>query len=380
MARPDDEARLEQSKMSFGAHLEELRRTLFKSIAALFLGFLLGMLFANDIVAYVQTPVRESLERFYMRQTVRQQQERVAELKAQGREASENDVITYDDMAREGLIVTDYLISPQELHRLLEQQYPGLRELAAAAPAGAPAPVDATAGEAAGEASSPPPKNRLQRTEMVELRLFQPIEQDPRLRVVGHSMMEPFSIWIKASLIAGFVFASPFIFYFIWEFIAAGLYKHEQSYVYTFLPISIGLFMGGAGLAFFYAFEPLLDFMFWYYERTETQPDLQLTDWVSFVMMMPLGFGLSFQLPLVMLLLERIGIFTVETYWSKWRAAVVVIAVAAMLLTPSADPYSMLLMLVPLVALYFGGIALCRYAPGNRLDSPGDLIARRTGA
>ena len=380
MARPDDEARLEQSKMSFGAHLEELRRTLFKSIAALFLGFLLGMLFANDIVAYVQTPVRESLERFYMRQTVRQQQERVAELKAQGREASEDDVITYDDMAREGLIVTDYLISPQELHRLLEQQYPGLRELAAAAPAGAPAPVDATAGEAAGEASSPPPKNRLQRTEMVELRLFQPIEQDPRLRVVGHSMMEPFSIWIKASLIAGFVFASPFIFYFIWEFIAAGLYKHEQSYVYTFLPISIGLFMGGAGLAFFYAFEPLLDFMFWYYERTETQPDLQLTDWVSFVMMMPLGFGLSFQLPLVMLLLERIGIFTVETYWSKWRAAVVVIAVAAMLLTPSADPYSMLLMLVPLVALYFGGIALCRYAPGNRLDSPGDLIASRTGA
>lgn len=366
--------------MSFGAHLEELRRTLFKSIAALFLGFLLGMLFANDIVAYVQTPVRESLERFYMRQTVRQQQERVAELKAQGREASEDDVITYDDMAREGLIVTDYLISPQELHRLLEQQYPGLRELAAAAPAGAPAPVDATAGEAAGEASSPPPKNRLQRTEMVELRLFQPIEQDPRLRVVGHSMMEPFSIWIKASLIAGFVFASPFIFYFIWEFIAAGLYKHEQSYVYTFLPISIGLFMGGAGLAFFYAFEPLLDFMFWYYERTETQPDLQLTDWVSFVMMMPLGFGLSFQLPLVMLLLERIGIFTVETYWSKWRAAVVVIAVAAMLLTPSADPYSMLLMLVPLVALYFGGIALCRYAPGNRLDSPGDLIASRTGA
>lgn len=396
MARPDDEARLEQSKMSFGSHLEELRKTLFKSIAALFIGFLLGMLFANDIVAYVQTPVRDSLERFYMRQTVRQQEDRVAELKAQGREASVDDIITYDDMAREGLIVTDYLISPQELQRLLEQQYPGLKELAAkvdaappvepaasdsppvAAAAGAPA-TDATAAKAgAGESQQAPKPPRLQRDQMVELRLFQPIEQDPRLRVVGHSMMEPFSIWIKASLIAGFVFASPFIFYFIWEFVAAGLYKHEQSYVYTFLPISIGLFVGGAALAFFFAFEPLLDFMFWYYERTETQPDLQLSDWVSFVLLMPLGFGISFQLPLLMLLLERIGIFTVETYWSKWRAAVVVIAVVAMVLTPSPDPYSMLLMGVPLVGLYFGGIALCKYAPGRRLDAPGDLLARRT--
>ena len=92
--------------MSFGDHLEELRRALFKSIAALFLGFLAGMLVANDIVAYVQTPVRESLERFYMRQTVRQQQDRVAELKAQGREANEDEVVTYEDMQREGLVVT----------------------------------------------------------------------------------------------------------------------------------------------------------------------------------------------------------------------------------------------------------------------------------
>jgi sec-independent protein translocase protein TatC len=182
---------------------------------------------------------------------------------------------------------------------------------------------------------------------------------------LGHSTTEPFAIWIRAALIAGLVFASPFIFYFIWEFVAAGLYRHEQSYVYTYLPISLGLFIGGALLAFFFAFEPLLDFMFWYYERTGTQPDLRLSEWISFVLMMPLGFGISFQLPLVMLLLERLGVFTVESYWRKWRAAVVVIAIIAMLLTPSADPYSMLLMGVPLVMLYFGGIWLCQYMPGG---------------
>ena len=356
--------------MSFGEHLEELRRAVFKSIAALFLGFLAGMLVANDIVAYVQTPVRQSLERFYMRQTARQQQERVEELRALGREANEDQIVTYEDMNREGLVVTEYLIEPQELRRLLEMQYPELRaaepEQAAAE---APPEPDATA------AVAKPP--RLSRANLIELRLFQPIEQDSRLRVVGHSFMEPFSVWIKAALISGLVFSSPFIFYFIWEFIAAGLYKHEQSYIYTYMPISIGLFVGGALLAFFFAFEPLLDFMLWYYERTETQPDLNLSEWVSFVLMMPLGFGISFQLPLLMLLLERIGVFTVESYWSKWRFAVLIIAVLAMILTPSPDPYSMLLMGVPLVGLYFGGIWLCKVAPGKRLESPGDLMARR---
>ncbi len=355
--------------MSFGDHLEELRRALFKSIAALFIGFLVGMLVANDIVAYVQTPVRESLERFYMRQTVDQQLDRIAELKAQGREANEDELVTYEDMQREGLVVNEYLIKPQELRRLLEEMYP---QLAASQPPETEPPQPGAAEPDAAESH-----HGVNREELIELRLFQPIEQDSRLRVVGHSMMEPFSVWMKAAFISGLVFSSPFIFYFIWEFVAAGLYKHEQSYIYTYMPISIGLFIGGALLAFFFAFEPLLDFMFWYYERTETQPDLNLSEWVSFVLMMPLGFGISFQLPLLMLLLERIGIFTVESYWSKWRLAVVIIMVIAMILTPSPDPYSMLLMGVPLVGLYFGGIWLCKIAPGRRLESPGDLLARR---
>jgi sec-independent protein translocase protein TatC len=63
-----------------------------------------------------------------------------------------------------------------------------------------------------------------------------------------------------------------------------------------------------------------------------------------------------------MVLLERIGVFTIESYWSKWRVAVLVIAVVSMFLTP-ADPGSMLLMGCPLVVLYFGGILLCKYLP-----------------
>jgi sec-independent protein translocase protein TatC len=94
-------------------------------------------------------------------------------------------------------------------------------------------------------------------------------------------------------------------------------------------------------------------------------PDPRISEWMSFVLMLPLGFGISFQLPLVMLLLHRIGVMTVASYLDKWRIAVLVIAVLSMLLTP-ADPVSMLMMAVPLTGLYFLGIALCQWMPRRR--------------
>jgi sec-independent protein translocase protein TatC len=92
-----------------------------------------------------------------------------------------------------------------------------------------------------------------------------------------------------------------------------------------------------------------------------------------------LGFGISFQLPLVMLFLERIGVFSIENYVSKWRLAVVVICMLSMFLTP-ADPGSMILMAVPLVFLYFGGILLCRYMPGHALEKRGASPEKTSGS
>jgi sec-independent protein translocase protein TatC len=372
MALLDDESRFEQTKMSFGQHLEELRRALFKSIAALVLGFLVGLYVGNDIVAYVQTPVLAALKTFYLKQAEDKQRAHVEQLKAGGQSASDQEVITAKELADEGLMLMEYFISPKDLATLLRQQFPHLNLEGQGPPAESIA-VDAPADEAPGST----PRQKLQRERLLRLRLFQPIEEDARLRIVAHETMEPFSIYIRASLISGLVFASPFIFYFIWEFVAAGLYRREQQYVYAFLPLSLGLFVGGALLAFFFAFEPLLDFMFWYFDRMGIQPDLRLSDWISFALLMPLAFGVSFQLPLVILILERIGIFTTTNYWKKWRAAVVVIAVVAMILTPSQDPYSMLLMAAPLVMLYFGGIWLCKIVPGRSFANPdgGQLTA-----
>jgi sec-independent protein translocase protein TatC len=97
----------------------------------------------------------------------------------------------------------------------------------------------------------------------------------------------------------------------------------------------------------------------------EIDPDPRISEWLGFVMFLPLGFGLSFQLPLVMLMLHRIGIFSIEAYWARWRIAILVIFVVSMVLTP-ADPVSMLFMAIPLTFLYFGGIGLCKWMPRGK--------------
>ena len=173
-----------------------------------------------------------------------------------------------------------------------------------------------------------------------------------------------FLIWLKAGLITGLLIALPAIIWFLWTFVAAGLYPHEQKYVYVFLPISLLLFFAGLCLAFFFVFAPVLDFLFSFNRSMGIAPEMRINDWLSFVMFLPLGFGIAFQLPLVMLFVNRIGIISVEAYFQKWRIAVMAISVLSMLLTP-ADPISMVLMAGPLTFLYFLGIGMCKWMPAT---------------
>ena len=137
------------------------------------------------------------------------------------------------------------------------------------------------------------------------------------------------------------------------------------GFVFLYLPISLLLFFGGASLAFAFVFQPVLSFLFTFNKGMNAEFDPRIGEWLSFVLILPLGFGISFQLPLVMLFLERINIFTVQVYLAKWRIAVLIMAIASMVLSPGGDPYSMMMMLAPLVALYFGGIGLCKWLPSQ---------------
>jgi sec-independent protein translocase protein TatC len=218
-----------------------------------------------------------------------------------------------------------------------------------------------------GNVELPPrdPEKSLRERNFMHVFIWRQAKDDPRVSAQSLNAHEAFMIYLKASLLVGAVLASPWIFYQIWIFVAAGLYPHEKRYVNIYLPFSIGLFLLGVSVAFFFVFEPVLDFLFTFNRYLDISPAPRITEWLGFVLMLPLGFGIAFQLPLVMLFLERIGIMTVKAYLSYWRVAILVIFVIAAILTPP-DPWSMSLLAFPLSLLYFGGILLCKLMPKGR--------------
>ncbi len=178
-------------------------------------------------------------------------------------------------------------------------------------------------------------------------------------------------MYIKVAFVAGFIIASPWVFYQLWQFVAAGLYPNERRYVHVYLPLSIGLFLLGVLFAFYLALPLVLDFLLGFNRWLGVVPKIRLSEWVSFVILLPVMFGVSFQFPLVMLFLERIGIFAVNDYRSRRRLAIFAMAVAAMVLSPGGDVGTMILMFIPLVILYEFGIVLCgRWKSSQPFEEP----------
>jgi len=315
----------EKSSMSFGDHLEELRRALFKSSIWLAVGLVIGLPMATTVVNYMQVPLKISLDRYYDKMSKAEMKKAVgkdvsADLSKWLTENKKVSQIVYRDMRRWKAAISDEL---SETDRKQADTF------------GLPVVED-----------------------LVAFREFVGI--DTRTESLG--LQEPFLIWFKAGLVIAFLVASPGIFFHVWQFISAGLYPHERRYVYFFLPTSLLLFWAGAALAFFVIFNMVIDFLLDFNASMGIGASPRLTDYMSFALMLPLGFGISFQLPLVMLVLERLGILSVKLYVSQWRMAILIIAFLSMILTPN-DVGSMLGMAVPLIGLYFVGIAMCKYLP-----------------
>ena len=191
------------------------------------------------------------------------------------------------------------------------------------------------------------------------------------------SAQESLVVYFKVVLLCSVILASPLIFYQIWAFVAAGMYPNEKSYVYKYLPFSLGLFFIGIVLCQFVVLPGAVKALIGFNDWVDTDPDLRLNEWLSFAILLPLVFGASFQTPLVMFFLNRIGMFSWEDYWAKWRYAIIVLAFFSALITPTPDAVTMLYLFVPMIALYMLGVALCRFFPPSHetLDEDDSEIA-----
>ena len=357
----------QESTMTFGQHLEELRTCLFRAIVGLAVGCIVGFFVGDRVVAFIESPVENALVSYYQREAVDkalsdEQQamlreagytdeglERIKSIVAKQRVSFEVRSIDPEEVSSQIPALAQLKTEIDALKKMLPDHLPAHAQ-AAALPQPAATSGNAQSGSAEAQC-------------LKKIVLFSPIADDSRIHMNAMGTQEAFVIWMKASLLVGVVLASPWIFYQIWNFVAAGLYPHERRYVHLFLPVSVALFLAGASTAFFFAFKQVLSFLLGFNHLLHINPELRINEWMGFVLLLPLGFGISFQLPLVMLFLERIGLLSVKTYLASWRMAVLVIFVLAMILTPTGDPYTMLLMAGPLTILYFGGVLLCKVLP-----------------
>ena len=185
----------------------------------------------------------------------------------------------------------------------------------------------------------------------------------------GFSVFGPtdaFMAVLKLSIYAGLLCAVPFILYQFWAFILPGLYENEKRSVIPYVALTTGLFLAGIAFGYFIVLPVGLRFLVGYGHQYFNQLNA-IDRYLSFVSMFELAFGIVFELPLVMMLLAWAGILN-HKQMSKYRKyAILVEAVIAMVLTPSQDPVSMMLMLGPLVVLYEFGILLARLASKRKI-------------
>ena len=307
--KPQSHDLFDESTMSFGDHLEALRVHLWKALIGLAICVVGALFIGHKIVAVVRAPIDSALREYNLDKLPHQ--------------------ITEDPENPDA----DPSASIDELIASLNSKQP----------------------------------------QTAETKTLQKILRDYQYQIdsLEETMAEPVTlavqeafttIYLKVSFVAGLVFASPWVIYQIWLFVAAGLYPHERKYVYIYLPISIFLFLGGALFCFYAVFPFVLNFLLGFNKLLGVNPQIRLSEWISFAITLPVMFGLSFQLPLVMLFLERISVFSLKDYHEKRRMAVLIISIISMLMTP-ADPMSMILMMLPLILLYELGILMCKYFP-----------------
>ena len=163
---------------------------------------------------------------------------------------------------------------------------------------------------------------------------------------------EAFMLTIKLSLYAGVVISFPLLLYFLLQFIIPGLLEHERKLLYKCMAVGFGLFLAGTLFCYFIVLPRVLTFFYTYSLEFGISNEWRIGYYLSFATQMILMFGLAFELPVVVMPFVKLGVLTYDMMKSTRRYAIVAIAVLAAVITPTPDVATMMLMAVPMYALY----------------------------
>lgn len=170
---------------------------------------------------------------------------------------------------------------------------------------------------------------------------------------------ENLSVYFRISLLSGFIIALPFVLIQLLLFVSPGLKRKERQWIIRAVPIATLLFLGGAVFAYLVMLPAALPFLV-DFPGPEVLPKWK--DYVNFVTSLIFWVGLSFETPLLMFVLAKLGIIDAKGLAKQWRIAFILIAVIAAVATPTPDPVNMAILMVPLFLLYLLGILLAALA------------------
>jgi sec-independent protein translocase protein TatC len=176
-------------------------------------------------------------------------------------------------------------------------------------------------------------------------------DADP-VHLIGTGVVEAFFTKLKVSFIAAIFLASPVMLYQLWQFVAPGLYDTEKRYARPFVFFGTFFFLAGAWFCYTAVLPVGYRFFIEQYATISVNPEIRISEYLSFTARMLLAFGATFELPVITFFLTRLGIVDHKMMLRYARYAVLVIFIVAAMLTPGPDVASQLLMAGPLLVLY----------------------------
>lgn len=175
-------------------------------------------------------------------------------------------------------------------------------------------------------------------------------------KLIYTSPLGPLRLLLSVGLYLGIVIASPFVLHQVWLFVAPGLYRHERRAAVSFLLSAVVLFLAGTAFGYVVALPVMLQFLISF--QGPFTPMISINDYFDLVLVILLGLGLLFQLPILIFFLSLFGIVTPRFLWDNFRYAILIIAIIAAVVTPTTDVLTMVVFMAPMVVLYVIGIGV----------------------
>jgi len=178
-------------------------------------------------------------------------------------------------------------------------------------------------------------------------------------KMIATGVITPFMVPVKVAALAAFVVALPYVLYQAWAFVAPGLYEHEKKLAMPLIVASTVLFLLGMAFCYYIVFERVFSFIHTF-APTSITPAPDIDAYFSFVLTMFLAFGITFEIPIVVIVLVRMGFVTVEKLRDARPYVIVGAFVIAAVVTPP-DVLSQFMLAVPMCLLYEAGVFLARF-------------------